>query len=221
MNEAKSDNESKIDELDEETYQELVDKTRKEMRRNGEDWWMTEDAELRKQLSDANKKLAKAFNESVGYEALTYDAKKGIWYLDGVKFYHEGGIVGSKNKKLKNDETFAVLQDGEAVYTSKMQDTIGKFIDFAKNITSGIESVISVKDPAKYISRSFERDVMPRYSSDVVIDHLFEFKADNVTSESLPETEKMMKRVSEYTIGLLEDRLTRRGLKAKVKGSAI
>lgn len=221
LNEAKSDNESKIDELDEETYQELVDKTRKEMRRNGEDWWMTEDAELRKQLSDANKKLAKAFNESVGYEALTYDAKKGIWYLDGVKFYHEGGIVGSKNKKLKNDETFAVLQDGEAVYTSKMQDTIGKFIDFAKNITSGIESVISVKDPAKYISRSFERDVMPRYSSDVVIDHLFEFKADNVTSESLPETEKMMKRVSEYTIGLLEDRLTRRGLKAKVKGSAI
>ena len=221
LNETKSDNEEKIEELDNATYQKLVDRTRKEMRRNGEDWWMTEDAELRKQLSDANKKLAKAFNDSVGYEALTYDPKKGIWLLDGVRFYHEGGIVGSKNKKLKNDETFAVLKDGEAVYTSKMQDTIGRFIDFAKNITNGIGSVISVKDPAKYIARNFERDVMPRYSSDVVIDHLFEFKADNVTSESLPETEKMMKRVSEYTIGLLEDRLTRRGLKAKIKGAAI
>lgn len=221
LNETKSDNEEKIEELDNATYQKLVDRTRKEMRRNGEDWWMTEDAELRKQLSDANKKLAKAFNGSVGYEALTYDPKKGIWLLDGVRFYHEGGIVGSKNKKLKNDETFAVLKDGEAVYTSKMQDTIGRFIDFAKNITNGIGSVISVKDPAKYIARNFERDVMPRYSSDVVIDHLFEFKADNVTSESLPETEKMMKRVSEYTIGLLEDRLTRRGLKAKIKGAAI
>ena len=221
LNETKSDNEEKIEELDNATYQKLVDRTRKEMRRNGEDWWMTEDAELRKQLSDANKKLAKAFNESVGYEALTYDPKKGIWLLDGVRFYHEGGIVGSKNKKLKNDETFAVLKDGEAVYTSKMQDTIGRFIDFAKNITNGIGSVISVKDPAKYIARNFERDVMPRYSNDVVIDHLFEFKADNVTSESLPETEKMMKRVSEYTIGLLEDRLTRRGLKAKIKGAAI
>lgn len=221
LNETKSDNEEKIEELDNATYQKLVDRTRKEMRRNGEDWWMTEDAELRKQLSDANKKLAKAFNESVGYEALTYDPKKGIWLLDGVRFYHEGGIVGSKNKKLKNDETFAVLKDGEAVYTSKMQDTIGRFIDFAKNITNGIGSVISVKDPAKYIARNFERDVMPRYSSDVVIDHLFEFKADSVTSESLPETEKMMKRVSEYTIGLLEDRLTRRGLKAKIKGAAI
>lgn len=221
LNETKSDNEEKIEELDNATYQKLVDRTRKEMRRNGEDWWMTEDAELRKQLIDANKKLAKAFNESVGYEALTYDPKKGIWLLDGVRFYHEGGIVGSKNKKLKNDETFAVLKDGEAVYTSKMQDTIGRFIDFAKNITNGIGSVISVKDPAKYIARNFERDVMPRYSSDVVIDHLFEFKADNVTSESLPETEKMMKRVSEYTIGLLEDRLTRRGLKAKIKGAAI
>lgn len=221
LNETKSDNEEKIEELDNATYQKLVDRTRKEMRRNGEDWWMTEDAELRKQLSDANKKLAKAFNDSVGYEALTYDPKKGIWLLDGVRFYHEGGIVGSKNKKLKNDETFAVLKDGEAVYTSKMQDTIGRFIDFAKNITNGIGSVISVKDPAKYIARNFERDVMPRYSSDVVIDHLFEFKADNVTSESLPETEKMMKRVSEYTIGLLEDRLTRRGLKAKIKGTAI
>lgn len=221
LNETKSNNEEKIEELDNATYQKLVDRTRKEMRRNGEDWWMTEDAELRKQLSDANKKLAKAFNDSVGYEALTYDPKKGIWLLDGVRFYHEGGIVGSKNKKLKNDETFAVLKDGEAVYTSKMQDTIGRFIDFAKNITNGIGSVISVKDPAKYIARNFERDVMPRYSSDVVIDHLFEFKADNVTSESLPETEKMMKRVSEYTIGLLEDRLTRRGLKAKIKGAAI
>lgn len=221
LNETKSDNEEKIEELDNATYQKLVDRTRKEMRRNGEDWWMTEDAELRKQLSDANKKLAKAFNESVGYEALTYDPKKGIWLLDGVRFYHEGGIVGSKNKKLKNDETFAVLKDGEAVYTSKMQDTIGRFIDFAKNITNGIGSVISVKDPAKYIARNFEKDVMPRYSNDVVIDHLFEFKADNVTSESLPETEKMMKRVSEYTIGLLEDRLTRRGLKAKIKGAAI
>ena len=221
LNETKSNNEEKIEELDNATYQKLVDRTRKEMRRNGEDWWMTEDAELRKQLSDANKKLAKAFNDSVGYEALTYDPKKGIWLLDGVRFYHDGGIVGSKNKKLKNDETFAVLKDGEAVYTSKMQDTIGRFIDFAKNITNGIGSVISVKDPAKYIARNFERDVMPRYSSDVVIDHLFEFKADNVTSESLPETEKMMKRVSEYTIGLLEDRLTRRGLKAKIKGAAI
>lgn len=221
LNETKSNNEEKIEELDNATYQKFVDRTRKEMRRNGEDWWMTEDTELRKQLSDANKKLAKAFNDSVGYEALTYDPKKGIWLLDGVRFYHEGGIVGSKNKKLKNDETFAVLKDGEAVYTSKMQDTIGRFIDFAKNITNGIGSVISVKDPAKYIARNFERDVMPRYSSDVVIDHLFEFKADNVTSESLPETEKMMKRVSEYTIGLLEDRLTRRGLKAKIKGAAI
>lgn len=221
LNDTKSNNDDKIEELDNATYQKLVDRTRKEMRRNGEDWWMTEDAGLRKQLSDANKKLAKAFNESVGYEALTYDPKKGIWLLDGVRFYHEGGIVGSKNKKLKNDETFAVLKDGEAVYTSKMQDTIGRFIDFAKNITNGIGSVISVKDPAKYIARNFERDVMPRYSNDVVIDHLFEFKADNVTSESLPETEKMMKRVSEYTIGLLEDRLTRRGLKAKIKGAAI
>lgn len=221
LKDTKSDNEEKIEELDNETYQKLVDRTRKEMRRNGEDWWMTEDAELRKQLSDANKKLAKAFNDSVGYEALTYDPKKGIWLLDGVRFYHEGGIVGSKNKKLKNDETFAVLKDGEAVYTSKMQDTIGRFIDFAKNITNGIGSVISIKDPAKYIARNFERDVMPRYSNDVVIDHLFEFKADNVTSEALPETEKMMKRVSEYTIGLLEDRLTRRGLKAKIKGAAI
>lgn len=211
----------KIEDMDDNTYQNLVDETRKAMRINSEDWWMTNDAETKRDLSNANKELAKAFNESVGYEALTYDPKKGIWLLDGVRFYHEGGIVGSKNKKLKNDETFAVLKDGEAVYTSKMQDTIGRFIDFAKNITNGIGSVISVKDPAKYIARNFERDVMPRYSSDVVIDHLFEFKADNVTTESLPETEKMMKRVSEYTIGLLEDRLTRRGLKAKIKGAAI
>lgn len=211
----------KIEDMDDNTYQKLVDETRKAMRINSEDWWMTNDAETKRDLSNANKELAKAFNESVGYEALTYDPKKGIWLLDGVRFYHEGGIVGSKNKKLKNDETFAVLKDGEAVYTSKMQDTIGRFIDFAKNITNGIGSVISVKDPAKYIARNFERDVMPRYSNDVVIDHLFEFKADNVTSESLPETEKMMKRVSEYTIGLLEDRLTRRGLKAKIKGAAI
>lgn len=211
----------KIEDMDDNTYQKLVDETRKAMRINSEDWWMTNNAETKRDLSNANKELAKAFNDSVGYEALTYDPKKGIWLLDGVRFYHEGGIVGSKNKKLKNDETFAVLKDGEAVYTSKMQDTIGRFIDFAKNITNGIGSVISVKDPAKYIARNFERDVMPRYSSDVVIDHLFEFKADNVTSESLPETEKMMKRVSEYTIGLLEDRLTRRGLKAKIKGAAI
>lgn len=211
----------KIEDMDDNTYQKLIDETRKAMRINSEDWWMTNDAETKRDLSNANKELAKAFNESVGYEALTYDPKKGIWLLDGVRFYHEGGIVGSKNKKLKNDETFAVLKDGEAVYTSKMQDTIGRFIDFAKNITNGIGSVISVKDPAKYIARNFERDVMPRYSNDVVIDHLFEFKADNVTSESLPETEKMMKRVSEYTIGLLEDRLTRRGLKAKIKGAAI
>lgn len=211
----------KIEDMDDNTYQKLVNETRKAMRINSEDWWMTNDAETKRDLSNANKELAKAFNESVGYEALTYDPKKGIWLLDGVRFYHEGGIVGSKNKKLKNDETFAVLKDGEAVYTSKMQDTIGRFIDFAKNITNGIGSVISVKDPAKYIARNFERDVMPRYSNDVVIDHLFEFKADNVTSESLPETEKMMKRVSEYTIGLLEDRLTRRGLKAKIKGAAI
>lgn len=226
----KNQNESEKNRLENETYvggggknrdeNQLIDTAKAQMQENSRMWHKAASQYEKDMYAQMNQEIASSLNRTLGRNALTYNAAKGVWYLDGVRFYHKGGIVGSGT--LKQNETLAVLQKGEAVLTKQSQESLAKYMDIAKTITSAMVSW-RANDPVKVISKGLIRrgavyghDVEP-----IVVEKLFDFHADNVTSETMPQLEKLLKKASDYTVEQLEDRLSRRGVKIKIKGNSI
>lgn len=230
MSNRKNYNSSEKDRLENETYNggagknkdedQLINAAKSQMQANSKAWHNATSQYQKDLYAQMNQEIAESLNRTLGRQALTYNAAKGVWYLDGVRFYHKGGIVGSGT--LKQNETLAVLQKGEAVLTKQSQESLAKYMDIAKTITSAMVSW-RANDPVKVISKGLIRrgavyghDVEP-----VVVEKLFDFHADNVTSEAMPQLEKLLKKASDYTVEQLEDRLSRRGVKTKIKGNSI
>ena len=230
MSNRKNYNSSEKDRLENETYNggagknkdedQLINAAKSQMQANSKAWHNATSQYQKDLYAQMNQEIAESLNRTLGRQALTYNAAKGVWYLDGVRFYHKGGIVGSGT--LKQNETLAVLQKGEAVLTKRSQETLAKYMELAKTITSSMVSW-RANDPVKVISKGLIRKG-PVYGHDVepiVVEKLFDFHADNVTSEMMPQLEKLLKKASDYTVEQLEDRLSRRGVKTKIKGNSI
>jgi len=198
---------------------------RAQMKANSAAWWDAHNAgdeAAKNWWSDENQRLKDKLNDILGGEYLVYNAKKGTWSFNGVPFYdmpiyHKGGVVGDFGS-MQQDELLAVLKNREMVLTEPMQDTLAKYIDFAKNASFAITSILS-DDPVKNIvaglksGRTFAGDTL----STIHVDKLFEFHADNVTKETLPDLKKTLRETADYTIRQMEDRLSRRGVKTKAK----
>ncbi|MBO5970225.1 MAG: hypothetical protein J6S14_17230 [Clostridia bacterium] len=172
--------------------------------------------------ADQNQQLGAKLNEILGGEYLTYNKWKGTWAFDGIDFYkmpiyHDGGIVGGSGS-LEQNELLAVLKKRELVLTEPMQDVMAKYIDFAKNASFALTSLLS-DDPVKNIVAGLKSG--GTFSGDTIstihVDKLFDFHADNVTKDALPELKHTLKEAADYTIHKLEDRLSRRGIKTKAK----
>lgn len=230
MSNKKNYNSSEKDRLANETYtggagknkdeDQLINAAKSQMQANSKAWHNATSQYQKDLYAQMNQEIAESLNRTLGRRALTYNAAKGVWYLDGVRFYHKGGIIGGGT--LKQNEELAVLQKGEAVLTQKSQESLSKFMEVVKNLSN---SMISWKgnDPIQKISKGLIRrgtvyghDVEP-----IVVEKLFDFHADNVTSETMPQLEKLLKKASDYTVEQLEDRLSRRGVKTKIKGNSI
>lgn len=230
MSNKKNYNSSEKDRLANETYTggagknkdeyQLINAAKSQMQANSKAWHNATSQYQKDLYAQMNQEIAESLNRTLGRQALTYNAAKGVWYLDGVRFYHKGGIIGGGT--LKQNEELAVLQKGESVLTQKSQESLSKFMEVVKNLSN---SMISWKgnDPIQKISKGLIRrgtvyghDVEP-----IVVEKLFDFHADNVTSETMPQLEKLLKKASDYTVEQLEDRLSRRGVKTKIKGNSI
>lgn len=190
------------------------------MKANSAAWWDAKNAGNTDELGwyeDQNKKLAERLNELLQGEYLVYNKWKGKWYFDGTPFYHDGGVAGTAGT-LEQNELLAVLKNREMILTEPMQETMAKYINFAKS-TSVVLTSLLADDPVKNIvaglksSKTYSGD----YSETIHIDRLFDFHADNITKEALPETESMLKRTADYVFRQMEDRLSRRGVKTKAK----
>lgn len=105
-----------------------------QMAKNSSDWHSANESE-RKRLHEENTKL-KAEIEALVHQKIKFDEKSGEWYLsDGRKLYdvykyytyHKGGIVG--DKKLFDDEQYALLQKGEVVLTPSQQENLYRRLD--------------------------------------------------------------------------------------------
>ena len=76
--------------------------------------WTGASASRRKELELYNLQLGTSMGAN-------RDDASGVWYLNGKKMYHSGGVVGGETK-LKSNEEFAKLLNGEVVSTQAQMD---------------------------------------------------------------------------------------------------
>ncbi len=98
-------------------------------------------------LHNDNRNLAKQLETLLGWP-IDFDEKSGTWYMRGKKLYdqfpiyHNGGIVGD-DPTLKQDEVFAKLKKGEAVFTEEQQKPIYQVLDFAETMLGKYGKMLS------------------------------------------------------------------------------
>lgn len=201
--------------------QSLISQYKSLMRSSSEAWQLANkkgDSSEMAYWAERNQKLAAELNKKLGREALTYNKWKGVWYLDGVQFYHKGGVAGGVGT-LEQNELLAVLKKREMILTEPMQDTLAKYVEFAKGLSSSIVSLLSDEPLNGIVSKLRNSGTVAQTTANTIsVGKLFDFHADNITKEALPETEDMLKRAADYTVRKLEDRLSRRGIKTKTSG---
>jgi len=100
------------------------------MKKNSEEWFFASDAQ-RKELERINEQYAEFLGGNI-YKS------KGVWYKDGLRLYHEGGVVGDPSKfslaqklhkllNLKNNEELSILKHGELVLKNPI-DSLSKML---------------------------------------------------------------------------------------------
>ena len=98
-------------------------------------------------LHNNNRNLAKQLETLLGWP-IDFDEKSGTWYMRGKKLYdqfpiyHSGGIVGD-DPALKQDEVFAKLKKGEAVFTEEQKKPVYQALDFAETMLGKYGKVLS------------------------------------------------------------------------------
>ena len=98
-------------------------------------------------LHNDNRNLAKQLETLLGWP-IDFDEKSGTWYMRGKKLYdqfpiyHSGGIVGD-DPTLNQDEVFAKLKKGEAVFTEEQQKPIYQVLDFAETMLGKYGKMLS------------------------------------------------------------------------------
>lgn len=112
----------------------VTDKVSK-MKQNSSAWYTN--VNDRTNLETANKNLAEQISKEIGQKV---EIKDGTWYVGNKKLYdlyptyHSGtSSVGGKGT-LKQNETFAKLEDGEMVLPEKKQNGIFRVLDFSETL---------------------------------------------------------------------------------------
>lgn len=106
--------------------------------------WTSATPEQQKALADKNVELAALLAKYLG-RSITRGAD-GVWMIDGMKLYdiyHTGGIVG-RNGTISQNETMALLENGEMVLDSDKQSFLMSAIGFFEELSNRIGSKIDV-----------------------------------------------------------------------------
>lgn len=125
------------------------------MKENGTKWYELYQKSLEDGITEEEKKFYESEMERLAAQNVTYgnsigsivgeevwrDPKSGVWYIgneelfDKYPYYHTGGIVGD-DSTLKQNETMAVLENGEMILDAKKEQSLFKLVDFTTDLAS-------------------------------------------------------------------------------------
>ena len=194
----------------------------KKMYANSRAWGNASESE-RKRLDAENLQLG----QSLARYGINAYRDNGTWYTsDGSLLYekykkytyHTGGIVGD-DPTLKQDELFAKLKKGEAVFTKEQQKPIYQALDFAETMLGKYGKVInSISDTDLMGSRMQEQIKQDAQQTQTVVENSGMSNEFNLTFpmqvlQKLDDAEikSLTKKISNYTIKELDSVFTMRG----------
>ncbi len=174
-------------------------------------------------LHNDNRNLAKQLETLLGWP-IDFDEKSGTWYMRGKKLYdqfpiyHNGGIVGD-DPTLKQDEVFAKLKKGEAVFTEEQQKPIYQVLDFAETMLGKYGKMLSsISDTDLMGVRMQEQIQKEGQQAQAVVSHGGDSFDIDVPVQIYPlqkldedEIKSLTKKISSYTIKELDGVFTMRG----------
>lgn len=168
------------------------DSIKNQMKSNSDAWAASTDESEKKQLHDANLRLARNYEEVTG-EKLTYNSAEGAWYADdGVnkkRIYHDGGFVG--RPLSKSNELFGKLVKGEDVITSKQMDAF---------MTKTLPNMLAYSGAINPRGANFENKFEINFTGDV-------------NKDTLPDLRKMLESIPEMVTKKFNETLSSRGIK--------
>jgi len=174
-------------------------------------------------LHNDNRNLAKQLETLLGWP-IDFDEKSGTWYMRGKKLYdqfpiyHNGGIVGD-DPTLKQDEVFAKLKTGEAVFTEEQQKPIYQALDFAETMLGKYGKVLSSISGSDLMGiRMQEQIKQDTQQAQTVVENICVSNEFNLTFpvqvlQKLNDAEihELTSKISKYTINELDEVFNLRG----------
>lgn len=181
-------------------------------------------------LNKANLDLGKQLTSLIGRTAVRGD--DGVWYLDRVggpklyetypySTYHTGGIVGDE-PTLKQDELFAKVKKGEAVFTEEQQEPVYKALDFTETLLGKYGKVIGSISGSDLAGAKMQEQIkQDTQQAQTVVRQGGDTFDVNVPVQIYPvqkmdesEIRQLSKRISQNTIQQINDSFIKRGHKS-------
>ena len=174
-------------------------------------------------LHNDNRNLAKQLETLLGWP-IDFDEKSGTWYMRGKKLYdqfpiyHSGGIVGD-DPTLKQDEVFAKLKKGEAVFTEEQQEPIYEILDFADTMLGKYGALFGAVQSTDLIGSKMQEQIKQDAQQaqsiveqrDISIENNLTIPVQVMQKLDDKDVKKLTKDISQYTITELNDSFIKRG----------
>ena len=150
----------------------------------------------------------------------------GVWWINGKRLYdlsdsdirklvklHTGGVVGG-DSTLAQDEMFALLKKGEAVFTEGQQTALMRIIDFGKMIAGKFAELSPTSNVlAQNIQKMSARELGISGTGNVSYDITVPVQIYPAQKLDDSEIKTLKTKISDYTIKTLHDDFTRRGIR--------
>lgn len=196
-----------------------------------------------KNLAKENEKLAGEIESMLpdGFSVVR-ESSSGVWYLsksgNGTSYqlplydlsekalrnlfevHHVGGVAGNKST-VKQDEVFALLQKGEAIFTKDQQSSLMRILDFSKAIAGKFDSI--AMNGANFLTGQLkdltQSSMTPAYAGASNVSYDINVPVQIFPAQKMDESEikSLTSKISDYTIKSINNDMGRRGIRGGTK----
>lgn len=196
-----------------------------------------------KNLAKENEKLAGEIESMLpdGFSVVR-ELSSGVWYLsksgNGTSYqlplydlsekalrnlfevHHVGGVAGNKST-VKQDEVFALLQKGEAIFTKDQQSSLMRILDFSKAIAGKFDSI--AMNGANFLTGQLkdltQSSMTPAYAGASNVSYDINVPVQIFPAQKMDESEikSLTSKISDYTIKSINNDMGRRGIRGGTK----
>ena len=136
------------------------------------------------------------------------------------EIHHVGGVAGNKST-IKQDEVFALLQKGEAIFTKEQQSSLMRILDFSKAVAGKFDSI--AMSGANFLTGQLKDltggGMTPAYAAAGNVSYDINVPVQIFPAQKMDETEikSLTSKISDYTIKTFNDDIGRRGIRGGMK----